>query len=82
MATETTDKELTFEQALKQLETVASKLEAKETTLDEAVSLSKQGTELSAVCEKKLTEAAGKIKQLVGNEESDFNVGDDNDFTK
>ena len=64
------------------METVVSKLEAKETTLDEAVSLFKQGTELSAVCEKKLTEAAGKIKQLVGNEESDFNVGDDNDFTK
>jgi len=54
-----------FEKALGRLEEIAEQLESGELALEEAISLAEEGLELSQFCEKQLTEAEGKIQQLV-----------------
>jgi exodeoxyribonuclease VII small subunit len=58
-------KERTFEQALARLEEIAARLESGEPALEEAIALAEEGLKLSQYCEKQLTEAEGKIEQLV-----------------
>lgn len=65
---------LTFEEALKELEIVVRKIEDKQTTLDEAIDLFKRGSQLSQICESKLTDAQMRIKQLVGDQEVDLTI--------
>lgn len=69
-----TDENLTFEIALHELETVVSQIEDKKTSLDEAIELFKRGSQLSKVCESKLTDAKERIKQLVAEEEVDLTI--------
>lgn len=69
-----TDENLTFEIALHELETVVSQIEDKKTSLDEAIELFKRGSQLSKVCESKLTDAKERIKQLVSEEEVDLTI--------
>lgn len=57
--------EQTFEQALARLEQIAARLESGELALEEAIELAEEGLKLSQYCEKQLTEAEGKIEQLV-----------------
>lgn len=59
------EKEQTFEQALARLEEIAARLESGELALEEAIALAEEGLKLSQYCEKQLTEAEGKIEQLV-----------------
>lgn len=54
-----------FEKALTRLEEIAGKLEAGDLALEEAIGLAEEGLKLSQYCEKQLTEAEGKIQQLV-----------------
>jgi len=54
-----------FEQALARLEEIAAKLESGELRLEEMVALAEEGLRLSQVCERQLSEAEGKIQQLV-----------------
>ncbi len=54
-----------FEDALARLEEIANRLESGELALDEAIALAEEGLKLSQFCEKQLTEAEGKIEQLV-----------------
>ena len=57
--------QLTFEQALTRLEEIASRLESGDLALEEAIALAEEGLKLSQLCEKQLTQAEGKIAQLV-----------------
>lgn len=57
--------EQTFEQALARLEEIAERLESGDLALEEAIALAEEGLKLSQYCEKQLTEAEGKIEQLV-----------------
>jgi len=59
---------LTFEEALKELETVVSRLESNDLSLDEAIELFKWGIALSAHCNAKLERAEGMVKLLVQNQ--------------
>jgi exodeoxyribonuclease VII small subunit len=59
------EREQTFEQALARLEEIAARLESGELALEEAIALAEEGLKLSEYCEKQLTEAEGKIEQLV-----------------
>lgn len=54
-----------FEQALARLEQIAEELEGGELALERAIALAEEGLELSQLCEKQLSEAEGKIEQLV-----------------
>lgn len=60
---------MTFEEALKQLEEIAVKLEKGECTLDESISLYEKAMELSKECTSALENAKLKIKQLSEIEE-------------
>ena len=56
--------ELTFEQAIKELEDIVASLESNNLTLDEALKLFKRGISLSAHCNVMLDKAEGLIKIL------------------
>lgn len=61
----------TFEDNLKELEEVATKLETGNLGLDEAIEEFEKGMKLSKECTKKLDEAEKRINILVENENGD-----------
>jgi exodeoxyribonuclease VII small subunit len=58
--------ELSFEEALSQLETLVKRLEEGRLPLDEAVSVFEKGAALKSHCEQKLQAAKLKVDQVVG----------------
>ncbi len=60
----TDKKELKFEEAMAELEDIASKLSEGDIPLDESVKLFERGVELKKKCETRLEEARVKIKVL------------------
>jgi len=60
--------ELTFEQAMAELEEIVKKLEKGELTLDESISCFRRGVELTKYCNKKLDEAERSITMLIDGE--------------
>lgn len=57
-------KELSFEQALQELEAVVSKLESGEVSLDDAIDAYSRGTALKAHCQARLEEARLKVEKI------------------
>ena len=57
--------ELTFEEAMDELETVVRQLEGGKIKLDEAVAVYERGAKLKALCAQKLQDAKVKIDKLV-----------------
>lgn len=62
----------TFEQSIKELEEIASKLEAGDVTLDESLKLFEQGIKLSKSCQKMLDTAEKKVSVLMANEDGEM----------
>ncbi len=58
-------KEPTFEEALKKLENVVTKLESGEIMLEESIRLFEEGMKLSSLCQKRLDDADRKIEMLL-----------------
>ncbi|MDD6620592.1 MAG: exodeoxyribonuclease VII small subunit [Eubacteriales bacterium] len=58
------EKEMTYEKAMSRLEEIVSLLEKSEISLDESMKLFEEGTKLTALCSKKLSEAEQKITLL------------------
>ena len=56
--------DLSFEEALKELEAVVGKLERGEVALDESITLYERGAALKARCEAKLAEAEDKVAKI------------------
>jgi exodeoxyribonuclease VII small subunit len=56
--------QLTFEEAVKELEAIINSLEAGDVTLEDSLELFKRGISLAALCNEKLTEAQGVVKLL------------------
>jgi exodeoxyribonuclease VII small subunit len=56
-----------FEEALKQLESVVEEMESDELPLERLLTHYEQGTQLAALCQKKLAEAELKIQKLEQN---------------
>lgn len=56
--------ELSFEQALRELETVVARLESGEATLEDSISLYARGAELRAHCETKLKAAEARVAEI------------------
>ena len=54
-----------FEDSLKNLESIVEKLEKGDLSLEESLKLFEEGVGLSAVCKKELEEAEGKVQMLV-----------------
>jgi exodeoxyribonuclease VII small subunit len=63
-----------FEEALKRLEAIVSKLEKGGSTLDESVAAFKEGIELVKYCSTQLDAAEQSVKQLVEEEGGGFRL--------
>ena len=61
--------ELTFEQALIELEEIVAKLEAGDLTLEESLALFERGQKLANRCNLQLDEATLRIEQLTADGE-------------
>ena len=58
-------KEMTFENALNELENIVSKLERGEVTLEESIAIYERGAKLKAHCEGKLKDAQLKVEKII-----------------
>lgn len=58
-------KDLSFEEALEELETIVEKLERGDALLDESISIYQRGAELKSHCEGKLKNAQLKVEKIV-----------------
>ncbi len=56
---------LNFEQALKELETIVSRLEQGEVDLEDSIALYERGQALKLHCEQKLKAAEGRLEKVV-----------------
>jgi len=63
---------LSYEQALKELESIVAALENEQRSLDESMALYERGQALVKHCAKILDKAELKVKQLSGNALNDF----------
>lgn len=57
--------DLSFEEALKELETIVRRLETGEANLEQAIADYENGMQLKALCQKKLEEARLKVEKIV-----------------
>ena len=70
--TEKSVEELTYEEALSELEEIVSTLEGEQGQLEEAIKLFERGQALAARCGVLLEAAQLKVKQVVGEDVTDF----------
>jgi len=68
--------DLTYEQALTELEAIVAKLEGGENPLDQAMQLYERGQALAAHCGRLLEAAELKVKKLSGEELTPFEEED------
>lgn len=67
-------KELSYEQALAELESIVASLEASKLSLDETMSLYERGQALTKHCMEFLDKAELRVKQLSGDSFTDLDV--------
>ena len=65
-------KELTFEQALSELEEIVEKLEQGDIDLEDSIDIYERGTLLKAHCEEKLKSAKLKVDKIISQPDGDF----------
>ena len=58
---------ITFEQAVKELEDIVRKLESGQIDLENAINFYERGNELRKICEQKLAEAKLKVEKIIKN---------------
>jgi len=68
------ENEKTFEENLKELETIVAELEKGELTLEDAISKFEKGIKVSKECNSKLEDAEKKINILLDGEEQKFEI--------
>jgi exodeoxyribonuclease VII small subunit len=61
----TTEKTLTFEEAMAKLEEIVEKLEEGDVPLEEAITFYKEGMELSKLCHDKLKTVEEQLTQII-----------------
>ena len=67
--TDTPISEMTFEQAMSELERIVTQLERGDVPLEDSISLYEKGAELKKRCETKLKEAEQKVASITLDEE-------------
>ena len=71
--------DISFEEAMENLEKIAGELEKEDLSLDESVKKFEEGMKLSKKCNEILENAEKKITILVDGEEKDFSVNSDDE---
>ena len=66
--------EMTFEQAMSELERIVTELERGDVPLEDSISLYEKGAELKKRCETKLKEAEQKVAAITLDEEGSVTV--------
>ena len=66
--------EMTYEQAFEALDDIVNKLESEDNELNDALALFERGQALAQHCAALLEKADLKVKQLLENELSDFEI--------
>lgn len=61
--------DMTFEEALRELESVVGRLERGDVALEDSIALYERGAALKARCERKLAEAEEKVARITLNAE-------------
>jgi exodeoxyribonuclease VII small subunit len=74
MSQPTPVEQLTYEQALIELETIVAALESEKHALEQAVGLFERGQALARHCAALLDQADLKVQQLIGDEMLPFNI--------
>ena len=64
MSEEPNISDLSFEDALKRLETIVHRLESGEASLDESIQLYAEGDRLRSQCERRLQDAQARIEKI------------------
>ena len=72
-----TNKSQSFEEMMKELESIVNKLDNETVSLEESLDLYQRGMKLSASCNETLKNAEEKVNELVKDEASN-NEGDNN----
>lgn len=62
-----------FEEMMKELETIVQKLDNENVSLEESLNLYQRGMELSATCDETLKDAEKKVNELMSDENTDNN---------
>ncbi len=62
---------MSFENAIKELESIVEELEGNEISLDDAVSAYERGAKLKNICQKRLDEARLKVEKIKDFDKSD-----------
>ena len=74
--------EMSFEEAMKELEEVIGKLEGGDVPLEDSIKLYERGAELKKICEVKLQEAEAKVNSITldkdGNSLGNSSEGENN----
>lgn len=68
------EKDLSFEEAFMQLETIAERLESGEITLEESINAYEQAMRLIRFCNEKLDAAELRLQKLIKDENGDFQL--------
>lgn len=69
-----TEKQMSFEQAMEQLELVLQRMDGGDLPLEESIRCFQDGLEYIKICQQKLEAAEGKMKILNGDEFVDFTI--------
>ena len=69
--------DISFEEAMTNLEKIAGELEKEDLSLDESVKKFEEGMKLSKKCNEILENAEKKITILIDGEEKDFSIKDE-----
>ena len=65
-------KQLSFEEALKEMEEIVERLERDDLTLSDALAHFERGVTLMRVCDSQLKSAEGKLRELTKGENGEF----------
>tara|TARA_B100001564_G_C20033606_1_gene400003 strand:- start:245 stop:478 length:234 start_codon:yes stop_codon:yes gene_type:complete len=69
------NKDLTFEEALNELEEIVNSMERGEISLEEAIKAYERGTDLKNQCERRLKEAKMKVEKIhASKNKDDFSI--------
>ena len=66
--------QITFEEAIKELENIVDDLERGEVSLDEAVSAYERGSKLKNICQERLNDARMKVEKIKQDESGQISI--------
>ena len=71
-------KDITFEQAIKELEDIVRKLESGQVDLESAIKDYERGNQLRTICEQKLNDAKLKVETIIKNQDGSVTTKETN----